>query len=58
MPNVVNLKDSIVSTYEMRCGQSGTQTPYAKFPPQAKFLQNAKTFGNRVYTENADTFFM
>ena len=37
MPNVVNLKDSSVSTYEMRCGQSGTQVLYAKFQPQANF---------------------
>ena len=42
MPNVVNLKDSIVSTYEMRCGQSGTQTPYAKFPLKQNFSRMQK----------------
>lgn len=39
MPNVVNVKDSFVSTYEMRCGHSGTRAllVYAKSHPRAGF---------------------
>lgn len=57
MPNVQNMKDSFVSTSEMRCGQSGAQT-YAKFHPQANFYRMHTPWEKGVCTENADTTFM